>query len=83
MGVKSIKESDGSWTWSLPDKATEGGQAPTIGTLVLAPLALLALLTRMPSPRPTIPLIYGKGAKEAKRAKGTICSAASTTSLAG
>jgi hypothetical protein len=33
MGVKSVKESDGSWTWSLPDKATEGGQASTAGTL--------------------------------------------------
>jgi hypothetical protein len=33
LGVKSEKESDGSWTWSLPDKGTEGGQTYTAGTL--------------------------------------------------
>jgi AAA domain-containing protein/uncharacterized protein DUF3854 len=33
LGVRSEKESDGSWTWSLPDKATEGGQSSTAGTL--------------------------------------------------
>ena len=33
LGVRSKKEGDGSWTWSLPDKATQGGQAPTAGIL--------------------------------------------------
>ena len=33
LGVRSEKESDGSWTWSLPDKKVEGGQASTVGNL--------------------------------------------------
>jgi len=33
LGVRSEKESDGSWTWSLPDKESERGQAPTAGIL--------------------------------------------------
>jgi hypothetical protein len=33
LGVKSEKESDGSWTWSLPGEKAEGGQASTAGTL--------------------------------------------------
>jgi hypothetical protein len=33
LGVKSEKESDGSWTWSLPSEKTEGGQTSTTGTL--------------------------------------------------
>ncbi|MBA2712573.1 MAG: AAA family ATPase, partial [Rubrobacteraceae bacterium] len=28
LGVKSEKEGDGSWTWSLPDKEPEGGHVP-------------------------------------------------------
>jgi hypothetical protein len=33
LGVRSEKESDGSWTWSLPDKEGQGGHASTVGTL--------------------------------------------------
>ena len=33
LGVKSLKESDGSWTWSLPSEKVEGGQLSTAGTL--------------------------------------------------
>ena len=33
LGVRSEKESDGSWTWSLPDKESEGGHASTVGNL--------------------------------------------------
>ncbi len=33
LGVRSEKESDGSWTWSLPDKEPEGGQVSTVGNL--------------------------------------------------
>lgn len=33
LGVKSQKESDGSWTWSLPDKGSEGGHTPTVGNV--------------------------------------------------
>jgi hypothetical protein len=29
LGIKSEKESDGSWTWILPSKGGEEGQAPT------------------------------------------------------
>jgi hypothetical protein len=33
LGVRSEKESDGSWTWSLPDKESEGGHTPNAGNL--------------------------------------------------
>ena len=33
LGVMSEKESDGSWTWSLPDREVEGGHVPTVGNL--------------------------------------------------
>jgi hypothetical protein len=33
LGVRSEKEGDGSWTWSLPDKEPEGGHIPTVGNL--------------------------------------------------
>jgi hypothetical protein len=33
LGVRSEKESDGSWTWSLPDKAAERGRDSTGGIL--------------------------------------------------
>lgn len=33
LGIRSEKESDGSWTWSLPDKGSEGGHAPTVGSV--------------------------------------------------
>jgi hypothetical protein len=33
LGVRSEKERDGSWTWSLPGEKAEGGQASTAGTL--------------------------------------------------
>jgi hypothetical protein len=33
LGVRSEKESDGSWTWSLPNKESEGGHAPNTGNL--------------------------------------------------
>jgi len=33
LGVRSEKESEGSWTWILPGEKAEGGQAPTDGTL--------------------------------------------------
>lgn len=33
LGVRSEKESDGSWTWSLPDKGPEGGHVSTVGNL--------------------------------------------------
>ena len=33
LGVKSEKESDGSWTWSLPDKEDEGGHVSTVGNV--------------------------------------------------
>jgi hypothetical protein len=31
LRVKSDKEADGSWTWSLPTKEAKGGQPPTVG----------------------------------------------------
>jgi hypothetical protein len=31
--VRSEKESDGSWTWSLPDKEPEGGYVPAVGNV--------------------------------------------------
>ena len=74
LGVKSVKESDGSWTWSLPSEKAEGGQSSIAGTL-----GLLAPLARMPTLKATIPHTYGK---KAKRAKWTTGSAASTTILA-
>jgi hypothetical protein len=33
LGVRSEKESDGSWTWSLPSEKAEGGQTSVAGTL--------------------------------------------------
>jgi hypothetical protein len=33
LGVRSEKEMDGSWTWSLPGEKAEGSQASTAGTL--------------------------------------------------
>jgi hypothetical protein len=33
LGVRSEKESDGSWTWSLPSEKAEGGQTTVAGTL--------------------------------------------------
>jgi len=33
LRVRSEKESDGSWTWSLPDKESEGGHTPNAGNL--------------------------------------------------
>src|ERR687894_1114730 len=33
LGVRSQKKSDGSWTWSLPNKEAEASQAPTSGKL--------------------------------------------------
>ena len=33
LGVKSEKESDGSWTWSLPDKDGVGGQGTSDGNV--------------------------------------------------
>jgi hypothetical protein len=33
LGVRSEKESDGSWTWSLPDKESEGGHTLNVGNL--------------------------------------------------
>ena len=33
LGIRSEKESDGSWTWSLPPKLAEGGQTSTDGSL--------------------------------------------------
>ena len=33
LGIKSEKESDGSWTWILPSKEGQEGQAPTPGPL--------------------------------------------------
>jgi hypothetical protein len=33
LGVRSVKESDGSWTWSLPDKEGVGGHTPNVGPL--------------------------------------------------
>ncbi len=39
LGVKSEKESDGSWTWSLPDKEKQRGHPPTVG-----PVGLLGTL---------------------------------------
>jgi hypothetical protein len=33
LGVRSEKESDGSWTWSLPSEKAEGGQTSIAGTL--------------------------------------------------
>lgn len=31
LGIRSEKESDGSWTWLLPEKEAKGGHPPTIG----------------------------------------------------
>ncbi len=33
LGVRSEKESDGFWTWSLPDKESEGGHTTNAGNL--------------------------------------------------
>ena len=33
LGVRSEKESDGSWTWTLPDKEPEGGHVPPVGNV--------------------------------------------------
>jgi hypothetical protein len=33
LGVRSEKESDGSWTWSLPSKEGEGGHTSYVGSL--------------------------------------------------
>jgi putative DNA primase/helicase len=33
LGVRSEKESDGSWTWGLPDKESDEGQAATVGNV--------------------------------------------------
>jgi hypothetical protein len=33
LGVKSDKESDGSWSWLLLEEETQGGQVATAGTL--------------------------------------------------
>ena len=33
LGVRSEKESDGSWTWSMPDKEGEGGHASDVGNV--------------------------------------------------
>lgn len=33
LGVESDKESDGSWTWKLPDKVAQEGQEATAGSL--------------------------------------------------
>lgn len=39
LGVKSEKENDGSWTWSLPLKEAKGGQPSTVGPVgTLGPL---------------------------------------------
>jgi hypothetical protein len=39
LKVKSNKEADGSWTWSLPTKEAKGGQSPTVGPVgTLGPL---------------------------------------------
>lgn len=39
LGITSNKESDGSWTWSLPIKEAKGDHIPTVGTLgTLGPL---------------------------------------------
>ena len=65
LGVKSEKESDGSWTWSLPDKDGVGAKAPL--------MAMLALLARMPTASRTIPYTYGKKAKGARRPRGPRC----------
>jgi hypothetical protein len=47
LGVKSVKESDGSWTWSLPEKETKEGQTPTIG-----PVGTVGPLGKDASPKP-------------------------------
>jgi hypothetical protein len=44
LGVRSEKESDGSWTWSLPDKNPEGGQALSDGNV--GPLGNVAISER-------------------------------------
>jgi hypothetical protein len=33
LGVRSEKEGDDSWSWVLPEGESQGGQAPTLGTL--------------------------------------------------
>ena len=33
LGVRSEKESDGSWTWVLPNKGAEGDQTSTVGSV--------------------------------------------------
>ena len=39
LRVKSTKEGDGSWTWSLPPKEAKGGQPPSLGPVdTLGPL---------------------------------------------
>ncbi len=47
LRVKSEKESDGSWTWSLPARVTEEGHVPTNGSVgTLGPLEVDGLLGR-------------------------------------
>jgi hypothetical protein len=41
LGVRSEKESDGSWTWSLPDRESEGGQSSNVGNV--GPLGNVAI----------------------------------------
>ncbi len=39
LRVRSEKESDGSWTWRLPEKEAKGGQSPAVGHVgTLGPL---------------------------------------------
>ena len=47
LGVKSVKESDGSWTWSLPGGKVEGGQISTVGIL-----GTVGILAKDASPEP-------------------------------
>jgi hypothetical protein len=47
LGVKSVKQSDGSWTWSLPEKEAKGGQSPTDG-----PVGTVGPLGKDASPKP-------------------------------
>jgi hypothetical protein len=42
LGVRSEKESDGSWTWGLPDRESDEGQAATVGNV--GPLGNIANL---------------------------------------
>jgi hypothetical protein len=82
LGVGSEKEGDGSWSWVLPEREAEGGQAPIAGTLgTVGPLAKDAKVKQFES---AYLRKRAKGATNASattailRAQGAICATQAT-----